>query len=266
MSVDIFGDCDASGKKGPAGEDGEDSLDICHWFPLESLVWLRNTAQCCYYFDKDEDFKKGKDGKIVGFRSHSGRNDAISLKEPVKRLPFGRGYCAAFDNSLMEIPNTNLATDHNSFTFLVMTFKMIRIPVSEMIIVTDETLDRGLYVNLEKEEERFGIYGSVEEIFWKYKLKRWHTIAVQWTKKDDNKGYLYKDGKEAIFTTTPGSEKDLKSVFIGALKERKGLIPWNGCLAILEIYTYENLKSEKFPDKFRDLIIQDHKKRILRGS
>ena len=86
-----MGDCssEASSESGPPGKDGEDSLDICRWFPLQSLIWLRGTAQCYYYFDKDEDFKR-EDGKIVGFRSHSGRNDAISLKDPVKKLSFGR--------------------------------------------------------------------------------------------------------------------------------------------------------------------------------
>ena len=130
--MDVFGDCDASGKKGPAGEDGEDSLDICRWFPLESLTWLRNTAQCCYYFDKEDDFII-QGGDIVGFKSHSPerKNDAISLKDPVKKLSFGRGYCAEFHNSLLEIPNTSLATD---LSFLVMTFKMTKIPTSEMII------------------------------------------------------------------------------------------------------------------------------------
>ena len=259
--VDIFGDCESggsAGKRGPAGEDGDDSLDICRWFPLETLIWLRNTAQCCYYFDKEDDFIQ-EGGKIVGFKSHSSRkNDAISLKDSVIKIRFGRGYCAEFVNSLLEISNTDLAMDLNSFTFLVITFKMTRIPNSEMIIVSNEKSDRGIFVNLKK----FGIFGSDEEIFWKYKLKKWYTIAVQWTRKDDNKGYVYFKGKRADFTTTK-PEAQSHSVFMGALKERKRLMPWTGCLALLEIYTYKSPSEDEFPAKFRDLIIEDHKRRIL---
>ena len=257
-AVDIFGDCDAFGKKGAAGEDGEDSLDICRWFPLESLTWLRNTAQCCYYFETYKDFII-KDGKIVGFKSHSSEReiDAISLKDPVIKVIFGRGYCAEFVNSLIEIPNTDIAMKVNSFTFLVITFKMTRIPDSEMIIVSNEKSDRGLYVNLNK----FGILGSIEEISWEYILKKWYTIAIQWTRNDkDNSGYVYFKGKRGDFTTIK-PEAQSHSLFMGGLKdERKRLMPWTGCLALLEIYTY--LNEDEFPAKFRNLIIEDHKRRI----
>ena len=102
MSVDKFGDCDEygvpgpqgppgpqgkkglTGKRGDPGGDGKDAFDICRWFPIQTLDWLRKTAQCCYYFEKDDDFII-QDEKIVGFKSHSERNDAISVKDPVKK-------------------------------------------------------------------------------------------------------------------------------------------------------------------------------------
>ena len=133
---------------------------------------------------------------------------------------------------------------------------MTRIPLSKMIIVSDERSNRGLYVDLDK----FGIYGSVEGIFWKYKLNEWHTVFIQCTRKEDNKGYVYVNDKRGEFTTTKPRAQS-HSVFMGALKDGT-LIPWTGGLALLEIYTYTSAAENKFPERFRDLIIDDHKRRI----
>ena len=267
MSVDKFGDCDESkgergprGERGPPGKKGDDALSLIRWFPSQSINWIRENEECCYYFKERNDFiwDKEKPPKVIGLKSHSKNgNNAINLK-PTKamkrtKLPSRRGYCLEFNDSLFKVKNVLIANANPSYTVLIITFKLDKYPIEEQYIVTTETGDRSISVK----EKDIKISGFTYDMEFLYNFQRWNTLFVQWTDMDDMKGYVYFNEYVAELTTIKPVHRKERDIFIGAKKDKSQ--PFLGCLAALEIYEADIPPEKCFPEGFRELLIEDHK-------
>ena len=249
-------------------------MNICHWFPSQTLVWLRQIEDCSYYFKDNDDFITTK-SVITGFKSHSnsGKN-AISLKGPVKKIhlqPHSKGYCAEFSGgSIFKITGVDLALDKPSYAFLVMTFKMDKEPTSEQFILSDKVLNRGLSID----SKTINIYGAKENpLKLTYKHRVWITIGIQWTMMSPNylgHFYLWDEGEEkfkhgTFVTTKPSEEEESDDLYIGGLGTGKGGT-WQACLAALDIHEVGTPSETEYPARLRKLILDDHRWRVTEIS
>ena len=244
-------------------------MNICRWFPSQTLEWLRQNENCSYYFEENDDFITKKE-ENTGFKSHSNNGiNAISLKRPVKKIhlhPHSKGYCVEFSGSLFKIKGVDLALDRLSYTFLVITFKMDKEPASEQFILSDKVLNRGLSID----SKTINIYGATENpLKLAYTPKRWITIGIQWTMISPNYlGHFYlsdedKEGfKHGTFVTTHQPLKEEPDdLYIGGLSTGKG-DSWVACLAALDIHEVRLSSETEYPSKLRKLILDDHKWRV----
>ena len=269
-SIGATGPRGETGIQGAQGDKGENAMDICSWFPSQTLAWLRLNEDCSYYFETNTDFLTDGAGNITGFKSHSSKGkNAISLKRPIKKIqlhPRSKGYCAEFSGgSLFKIAGVDLAMNRPSYTFIAITFKMDTEPASEQFILCDELLNRGLSIDA----KTINIYGTSDNpLKLTYKHKKWITIGIQWTlSKTNHRGYFYLNDKDAegfrhgTFVTTQSAE-EINDVYIGGLSTGKGG-NWQACLAALDIHDIKEVTTEmEYPEGLRKLILNDHRRRV----
>ena len=205
-------------------------------------------------------------GNIIGFKDHSGsgRNANIQLyHEYVKmsELKSKNGYSADFKNSLYKVPGGDLAVRQSSYSTLIFTFKITKLPISREYIICDLKADRAITVH----NDKLQIWGTTSDpLEVKYRLNIWNTVSVQWTFTDDEmKGYLYFLNKLTTFTTVKVQSTSLDSdVFIGA--KHDGTSPLSsGSLTGLEIYTSRDPPENMLPEAIRNLLIEDQENMVI---
>ena len=260
------------GPRGPAGKDGtdgkdgvkgHDAMNICRWFPTQTIKWFRENEACCYYFEKDgeKDCFIKKEEKVIGFKSHTTEpRIAACLKEfeGTQKLPGDLGLGVNFKNSLYKVQDIDLATYYPSYAMLLMTFKFDNKTLStEEYLINCDNRAVSAYKN------NIRIWGTASDpLEIPCKFDKWITLLVQWTwKEDDKTGFVYledhhddnRGGQKRSFTTALGGEN--KDLFIGAKQD--GTLSFSGCLAALEVYTAELQIENTIPDGIRTLLFMN---------
>ena len=256
-----------TGKDGPPGPPGpKASMDIIQWFPSQAIEWFRENEICCYYFEEggeDDDCFVKKDGKIIGFKSHTIQpRNAISLKEFEGTEPLIRkGVGVKFRKSLYKAKGIDLAAELNSYAMLLMTFKFNdkSLPVEEYLVISGDRCVSAYNGHVR-------IWGTTDDpLEISCEFDDWITLCVQWTdKQSDKQGHVFIDDHHEHHWetfTTESTSKLTQDLYIGSKQD--GTLPFSGQLAALEVYTASGVAANNaIPMEMSKLLIKNQKDRV----
>ena len=127
------------------------------------------------------------------------------------------------ENSSFSISNVDIAYEVESFSFLIISFKLMAIPREEGVIIGDALKYRGVSVN----KDFLTIFSADVKLL--YEPHDWNTLAVVWRNLGDRSSWFILNGKKGTFYADEIGEDTPKNIFLGQ--------KFVGAISALDIYS-----------------------------
>ena len=249
-AVDIFGDCDTSGNRGPRGPAGKDGFDILKWMPKFILSQFQKTEECCFVInDPEKDLEKSFEKWIS--RSDTKKNaEGVKASKSIKLIKKGH-WGLNFNNSLYLVDDVELSLH---CVFACVTFQLDG--ENEQFIFSNFLGDQGEKVRGVSATRNsiiiWGVDNDLGYISIPFNIDKdaWTTVLVEWLPKKGQGTYIFNSKENGTFTCNKVPIMSSDVVYLGGrIDSKKSLI---GSISAFEIY----ISKEKTPASIKDLIIK----------